>query len=391
MEQLGNASKADAKDLKEGLQAARKKILNQSTSGLSPKVQETRKQLIKDSEKAIKDTGSAGSWCTKLGHFLDMINVVAVGAKAVGYAAEGDYHGAAGAVVDELTKKVATGIGAFLGAPVPYLGPVVGASAGEEFHDAYTRKALEKNINDIRTQEAKDRMLNSGIPEVQVMGESGTRTLPSDIFVDPVTGNIQRRTPEQQHAYREEIGRELKERAASTHPLDIAMEKLKRGEITQTEFDRTVEEYNATNKNSKETGEDSEEGEEGTEETPNPAGATDIPPVRVTAKVVFDGDYSFQEFKNIVTTVVNLSFWNVGDLVPGYGGVTVNVTNTASLNGVTEKVSGTGTFSGGPNGLFNLTVGGKNVRGALVNGAGISYGGKQGTVDNPKAFMPWEK
>lgn len=427
VKQLGEASKADAEELRAKMAVDKQKLVKepqnklvqQSTKGMTPEMKANRAQLIKkgdalikEGDKVIEDSKSAGGWCSKVGKVLDVINVVAVGAQAAGYAAEGDMNGASGVVVSETTKRVTTAAGALAGAFTGgHCGAIIGAAAAEEFHGAVTQKIIEKNVDIARNNLAKEKMQGNGLAPVQIMTPSGTRTLPNDMTLDKETGNIVRKTPDQLQADREKAQQEFRDResaAKSTSPLDIAAEKLKRGEITQAQFDKEIDSFNNPNQVPP-VDEDESEGEEGTTdgqgegdegqsiEEADPvdpkavAEAKDIPPVQVRATVSYDGDYSYQEFKNIVHTVVTLTFWNVGSLVPSYGGVKVHMTNTASLNGVSETVEGGGTFTGGPNGKFYLTVGGKNVKGKLANGTTVTYAGKQGNVENPNAFLAWVK
>jgi len=128
------------------------------------------------------------------------------------------------------------------------------------------------------------------------------------------------------------------------------------------------------------------------DETPAPSAAdSEITPVKVTASGSFDGDYSYGGFKNIVTTTISVSFWNVGSQVPGYGEASMKSKSVASLNGVSEEKSCGGTFSGGPNGTlsFQGECGGTTLN--LKGGSSISADGAVLTVSNPEAFSAWEK
>ncbi|MFH0984355.1 MAG: hypothetical protein V1882_02340 [Candidatus Omnitrophota bacterium] len=135
---------------------------------------------------------------------------------------------------------------------------------------------------------------------------------------------------------------------------------------------------------------------EAAKEAPVPKGNEKIleavKPSRVTAVAQFETDASFMEYKNIVTTSIVISFWNLGEYAAGYDRVSVQITDTASLNGVTEKHGGTGTFSGGPNGVFSFNIDGSAGQGRLINGTTISLPeGKTAVVQNPEAFMDWPK
>jgi len=407
VKQLGEASKEDAAVEATLTRQSQNRLVQQPTGGLSPENKTLRSQLIKEGDEVIENTKGAGTWCSKIGKVLDVINVVAVGAQAAGYAAEGDMNGASGAVVDETTKRVTSVAGAFVGGlGGGQVGAILGATAGEEFHNATTKKLIEKNVDNARNEDARDKMLGTGAAPVQIMTESGgTRTLASDMYVEPGTGNIKQMTPEQQKENREKISQEIRNRPVSESPLDIADAKLKRGEITQAQFDQEINAFNdphripAVDEAPPAQGFEGDRGEgdeaqPAPEPKPEPAAANEakeITPVQVTATVSFDEDYSYQGIQNIVHSVATLTFWNVGSLQPDYGGVTVHMTSTASVNGVAQTVTGGGSFSGGPNGVFHLTVGDKAVSGNLENGSTLIYAGKQGSVGNPDAFTPWNK
>jgi len=135
---------------------------------------------------------------------------------------------------------------------------------------------------------------------------------------------------------------------------------------------------------------------EETKDAPVPKGNEKIleavKPARVTAVATFETDASFMEYKNIVTTSIVITFWNLGEYAAGYDRVSVQITDTASLNGVTEKHGGTGSFSGGPNGVFNFNIDGSAGQGRLINGTTISLPeGKTAVVQNPEAFKDWPK
>ena len=74
----------------------------------------------------------------------------------------------------------------------------------------------------------------------------------------------------------------------------------------------------------------------------------------ITINIRYEEDASYKEYKNIVTCAGTLSFWNVGALVDGKGGVTSVATCTASINGVSGQYTASGTFTGGPNGVFTM-------------------------------------
>ena len=134
--------------------------------------------------------------------------------------------------------------------------------------------------------------------------------------------------------------------------------------------------------------------DEGKEPEARPDGGLDIlalvTPAVLHAKGRTEEDVSAGEFKNVVTTVVQLTFHNVGSLAPGYGKAILGSRSTASLNGTQTSSSCQGIFSGGPNGAFRLICDRSVVNMRLVNGQHVvGPDGVRLQVDNPGAFKDW--
>lgn len=403
--------------------------------GQSAAVRTKGLDLAKEANKTSGAYGTVSRWTDKAVTVLKVIDFVSTTAKAAGHLAEGDRIGAVGVVVDDVAKKGAAALGAFGLSWIPGVGPVVGSAAGEELHKKYLAPVIADRVDKVRVAEAKEKMLGPNIPGEKVMDSQGNvRTLPPDMFVNRETGNIERRTPEQQQAYEKKYRDDLKEAANSNHPLAQAARDLQDGKITDKEFDRIVDQYNNPDKNKdneskknkrpkgptipsrdgdeeadkekdgqdqQETkqndGEDEEgpaeeegEEEEGEEEAPkgNAAILEKVTPIKVTASASFDGDYSAGGFKNIVTTTITVSFWNVGSLAPGYGEASMTTTNKSSM-GPEDKSACGGSFSGGPNGSFHFSCEGESRTLKLSNGTSIRLGEVTLTVKNPQAFADW--
>ncbi len=112
-------------------------------------------------------------------------------------------------------------------------------------------------------------------------------------------------------------------------------------------------------------------------------------PIRVTASGSFDEDFSVKGHANIVTTTISISFWNVGNQVPGYGEASMHTISVSSLNGSSSESSCGGTFSGGPNGALRFHGECEGTTLALKGGASISAEGVSLSVSNPAAFADW--
>ena len=388
-----------------GIEDLRNKIKTQPTGSLSESLKSTRGGLLNESGKVIDDLKKEATWFDKFNNGLEVINVVGVGAKAAGHAWEGDWHGAGGAILDEFAKKIVTGIGTILVSPVPVIGSVAGASLGEEFHDKVTKPALESNIDKIREKEAKERMLNSGIPQVTVMGNSGARVLPDTMYVDPETGLIKERTPEQQKAYREMIGQDIQAAQKSDHPLDVAARELKAGKITEAEFNRRVSEYNKPGRSTKDYEKYKTPKSRIQEkidkmlkpkETDRPKDADrvleSVVPVKVTASTATELDMSNWAKENIVNTAITITFWNLGSYAPGYEKAVMTVQSSFSSGGKDEAYKFQGSFSGGPNGKFVFSTGDGTISCQLTNGTTITIpDSPAASVRNPDAFKDWPR
>ena len=403
-------------------EAMKKQVLSAaSRPGLTKEMREKGQKLAEDIEGLKHTNAKAATWSQKFGKFLDTINVVATFAKAAGYAYEGDRTGAVGVLVDEGVKKITTGVLGTAGTIVPGIGSMAGATAGEYIHETYTRPILEGHTDAIRTQEAKDKLLGANVPGQQIIAWDGSvRTLPPDMYVDPETGNIKQRTPDEQKAYEDQFRRDLQKSGTSDHPLDQAAKDLKDGKINDAQFDKIVKDFSTPEQSSKKrhkdrapaddegegetgaksgigekSGEDQENHEGEEEETlPEPKpGDEDIlklvKPVRVTAATKFEGDYSSGEFKNIVTETITVTFWNVGALAGGYEGATYKWRAVASLNGVEQVSNCSGSFSGGPSGSLTFACEGATITMRLLGGRIIQMGDHTLRVQNPEAFANW--
>lgn len=112
-------------------------------------------------------------------------------------------------------------------------------------------------------------------------------------------------------------------------------------------------------------------------------------PVQVTASAKYEEDFSAGEFKNIVTTTVTVSFWNVGALASGYGGAVMAYKSVSSLNQSEATSRCSGTFTGGPSGSFTFACEGFTLQLRLLGGQMIQMGEHTLRVQNSEAFANW--
>ena len=92
---------------------------------------------------------------------------------------------------------------------------------------------------------------------------------------------------------------------------------------------------------------------------------------------------------NIVTSYVTLSFWNVGAAVSKYAYAEMNVKSVSSLNGATQEMHYTGTFTGGPNGTIELSDGRVSVTLKVLDGKRVQVDGQNVyfEIPDPSVFQ----
>lgn len=239
----------------------------------------------------------------------------------------------------------------------------------ENISDAYgtykENKNAEKTTEDFK-QSVKDRLISKGAtPE-------GAQKA-ADALVDKGDASKMKKLEEM-------LDKKNKEKAeAAKTAEEEAAAKARRKKAKKKEVKKEIRETK-------------EEAEEVKAPTLNEKILEAVKPTKVTAVAQYDTDASFMEYKNTVTTTITITFWNLGEFAAGYDRVSVHITDVASLNGATDSRNGTGTFSGGPNGVLTLHIEGNTGQCRLVNGATIMLpDGKTATVQNPEAFKDWPK
>lgn len=116
-----------------------------------------------------------------------------------------------------------------------------------------------------------------------------------------------------------------------------------------------------------------------------------------TAKVYADFHDSFDSDNaaSRSTYHATVTFWNVGAMMPGYGGVSVSYVERHGDESKTDHA--TGNFTGGPNGTFTISGGERGLipggTGRLIGGTSISYSAGDDTVSlavrPSNAFATW--
>jgi hypothetical protein len=109
------------------------------------------------------DQAKKAGFLSKLGKFLQVVDIVSTTAQAAGYLWEGDAVGAGEVVVKDITKKGVAAAGAFVGtATAGPVGGFVGATAGDELAGVTTSPWIEKTADAIRNQQNRDKYLGTG-------------------------------------------------------------------------------------------------------------------------------------------------------------------------------------------------------------------------------------
>ncbi len=151
--------------------------------------------------KSATTKENAAAFSQKVAKVLERLNFVATAAKAAGYAVEGDYTGAAAAVVQESTKNVLAGGGAVAVSWIPG-GQYGGAMFGEYVHETYVKKAIEQYENSVRDKAYAEKY--AGRPWLRpqvILDRDGTvRALPPDQYMGK-DGVIRIREEDEQKAY----------------------------------------------------------------------------------------------------------------------------------------------------------------------------------------------
>lgn len=207
---------------------------------MSPGLRKEGLDAAKDLKTTIANNEKWGGRFETLGKLLEVIDITSTLAKAAGYAAERDATGAANVLFKELSKKLLEGIGMAGLSWIPG-GQVLGTVAGEQIYEGYVEKELEKRENEVRAAEYAEKYLNKPwLPVNQVMDDRGNvRTIDADMYIDKETGQIKRRTPEQQALYEEG----MKTRWLDGNRWAGVMRDLAEGKIDQARYDELRENY----------------------------------------------------------------------------------------------------------------------------------------------------
>ncbi|MFH1435410.1 MAG: hypothetical protein ABIJ56_06810 [Pseudomonadota bacterium] len=208
-------------------------------------------QAEKAAGELSKEAAGDAVFFRKLKKFFQAVNVAGGVSRVAGHLSVGDKTGAAYSLLDELLKNGAAAAGAMIGAPIPFLGPVMGALAGEELHKKYGSKFLENRVQDILDEEARQKYSVPYLPQETFISQGRTRVLEPDQYYDWKTGLVGRRTPAEQRKYEEYYRQQYRERATSTHPLDVAYRDYKNGTISYKDLLKKVNGYGASEEKKK--------------------------------------------------------------------------------------------------------------------------------------------
>lgn len=121
-----------------------------------------------------------------------------------------------------------------------------------------------------------------------------------------------------------------------------------------------------------------------------------VTPVKLTASKSEQTEISMGAEKEVITSLITVTFWNVGMLMPGYEEATMTSSTKSSLQTKGNSNTSTGIFTGGPNGYFIFDDLGLSVQVKVINGRSVLMTGEalEGesvslNIDNPGAFADW--
>jgi hypothetical protein len=199
LEDFTRAAHADVKTLGE----TRKSLLKLAANPkMSSELAAEGLKAAAENEAEAQGAASQAGFAQKLSKVLDVIDLVSTTSKASAYATEGDFSGATKIIVGEMTKKLMEGA-AMAGLSWMPGGQFVGALAGEQAYEAKVEPILAANEKALRDQQYADTYLGKPwLPEHTRIDQDGNvHVMAPDEYIDRDTGNVQRRSPEDQAAY----------------------------------------------------------------------------------------------------------------------------------------------------------------------------------------------
>lgn len=199
------------------------------------------------------------------------------------------------------------------------------------------------------------------------------------------------------NARKDTMGAEYRRTAQSTVGRTIEGDTGEDGDGSGADADTDADDTDADadDENGDEDDSESEDVKEEEEEaTPDPGDINIldyVEPQEVTATARETVELSHGSESSTITTMFVLKFTNVGSLVP-FSGNAVLTAKTVFSNGRSETVTWTGTFSGGPNGVFRLSCEGEEITLRLRNGTATEpIDGTSFVVQGSGAFKNWPK
>ena len=359
------------------------------------KVSQPYDAKISSAKDSLDSTRKAGTVLSKLGSFLEMLDVVSIAAESAGYLVEGDTTGAKGALWRGGTKKAAEGAGAMAGSFVPG-GSIVGAWAGNEVWEENVKPVIDQREDDERFEKLKRKTLKKPwlTPQEYMDSKGNVRDLEFDEYVDSNTGIIRRRSPEDQ----EEFERAEREAWSKQKDWERIKKDYKAGKISDEVFNMAYQTQDPFDKyDVKAPMGKLPHAVAPVNQTVSSDTLAQIEPVQVTASGSLTSTYG--EVKVVET--YTFTFWNIGAYSTRYGKASLKVTFSSMFDSHVIE----GTFSGGPNGVVRILTedGARTFK--LHNGMhlvgeferNVDEGSKLESVimtlpvANPSAFLNWPK
>lgn len=209
---FGKANRADAGDA----YGAYQKTLGLAQNPKMPgKLADEGLNAASDIRQKVSGMYKVADVADKIANALNYLDKYTLVVKSAAYLSEGDLTGAVNVWFKDYAKKLMEKAGTLgldklvgkMGVKNPLWTGMLGTVAGEAGSEYVVEDWLEKQEAKVREAEYKDRYLNKPwMPAKQWIDESGVvHTLEPDNYVDPETGLIKRRSPEEQTRYEDQL------------------------------------------------------------------------------------------------------------------------------------------------------------------------------------------
>jgi hypothetical protein len=311
-------------------------------------------------EQQAEHAAKQGSFLSKLGNALQILDFVSVAAQGAGYLYEGDATGAVGVVANEVAKKTSEGVGALVTSFVPG-GPVFGSWAGNKAWQKYLKPVIDEREQNLREAELARQISNKPwLTPKSFMDSTGqVRDLEADQYIERGTGLVQRRPPEEQAGFEQaEHTKWMNQKTMAQVQQDYTDGKIDDAKLVELQISyqgrSLVDPWQPLGYSTPWADAwDNEDEDEDASATEMPSEDSTGDVLAAVAPIALTATGSFTEsFIEVNDSHVTLEFgfWNLGAFSPGYEKAVLKITSSYD-----ESFSLVGRFSGGPNGTLTFT------------------------------------